>query len=64
MSSFNDEVFFMCPYCGEQISMLFEYFSGAQEYIEDCEVCCAPIKVKYKINENEVELINVQRLDD
>jgi len=44
MSSFNDEVFFMCPYCGEQISMLFEAFSGAQEYIEDCEVCCSPIK--------------------
>ena len=54
----------MCPYCGETISMLFESYSGAQEYIEDCEVCCCPIKVKYKVQNNEVELINVQRLDD
>ena len=64
MTSFNQEIFFICPYCGEQISMLFESFSGAQEYIEDCEVCCAPIKVNYKTNGHEVELVNVQRLDE
>ena len=44
--------------------MLFENFSGSQEYIEDCEVCCSPIKVNYKIEHEEVELINVQRLDE
>ena len=44
--------------------MLFEKFSGSQEYIEDCEVCCAPIKVSYRIFNGEVELENVSRLDD
>ena len=44
--------------------MLFEYFSGAQEYIEDCEVCCSPIKVNYRVSGNEVELVSVRRLDE
>lgn len=64
MTDFNQETFFFCPYCGEQISMLFESFSGAQEYIEDCEVCCSPIKVNYTINDGEVVLNSVNRLDD
>ncbi len=41
------EHFFSCPFCMEQISMLVEVFSGDQSYIEDCEVCCNPIKIKY-----------------
>jgi hypothetical protein len=64
MASFNEEVFFMCPYCGENVSMLFELLCGPQEYIEDCEVCCSPIKVNYNITNREIEIINVQRLDD
>ena len=64
MTSFNEEVFFYCPYCGEKVSMLFECFSGAQEYIEDCEVCCAPIKINYVVNNQTIELVTVQRLDD
>lgn len=64
MTQFNQEVFFLCPYCGENISMLFEQFSGTQEYIEDCEVCCSPIKVHYSVISGEVVLNNVQRLDD
>jgi len=34
------EHYFSCPYCGEQVSMLIEVYSGNQSYIEDCEVCC------------------------
>lgn len=32
-----------CPYCGELIEVLVEALDLAQEYIEDCQVCCRPI---------------------
>lgn len=40
-----EEVFFTCPHCWQQISMLVDP-SVSQEYIEDCEVCCNPIELQ------------------
>ncbi len=37
------EVTIECPYCGESIDVLVEVIEEAQEYIEDCQVCCRPI---------------------
>ena len=34
-----------CPYCGQLIDLLVDCSLGMQEYIEDCSVCCRPIKV-------------------
>ena len=32
-----------CPYCGEQNEVSLDPGSGsAQEYVEDCQVCCRP----------------------
>ena len=39
---------FTCPYCWEDISMILEPRSEEQVYIEDCEVCCRPIEVRYR----------------
>ena len=39
------EHFFQCPYCWEEVSMLMDPSISKQTYIEDCEVCCNPIKV-------------------
>jgi transcription elongation factor Elf1 len=47
------EYFFACPYCGERISMVLDT-SVAQTYIEDCEVCCRPIEVRYTVEDDEV----------
>lgn len=57
----ENEIFFQCPYCFESISMLVELYYGTQEYIEDCQVCCSPIKIIYKVKNEEVELISVER---
>jgi transcription elongation factor Elf1 len=43
-----EEHFFQCPYCWQQISMLLDLTSGAQAYVEDCEICCHPIAVSYE----------------
>ncbi len=57
----EEEVYFQCPHCFESISMVFESLYGDQRYIEDCEVCCSPIEVHYKVVDGEVELISVER---
>jgi hypothetical protein len=49
-----EEHFFTCPYCWEQISMLLDFSSGGQAYIEDCEVCCNPISVNYEVDDGNL----------
>jgi len=44
------EQFFRCPYCGEQISMVLDISVRSQTYIEDCEVCCRPIHIRYVVH--------------
>lgn len=41
------EHFFTCPHCWEQISMVLDTSVKEQTYVEDCEVCCRPIQVRY-----------------
>jgi len=38
-----------CPYCGEQISLMIDCSAGSQETIEDCQVCCRPIRLLVRI---------------
>ena len=52
-----EEYFFQCPYCWEQISMLFDSSIKHQIYIEDCEVCCNPIEIKVSFQKGD--LINI-----
>jgi hypothetical protein len=36
-----------CPYCGEVNAIVLDPGSGGdQEYVEDCQVCCRPWKVR------------------
>jgi transcription elongation factor Elf1 len=42
------EHFFVCPRCGERISLLLDLSVAEQEYIEDCEVCCCPLEISYR----------------
>ena len=48
------EHFFVCPYCGERISMVLDTSVDGQTYVEDCEVCCQPLEVHYTVKEGEV----------
>ena len=49
-----NEHFFSCPYCWENISMLLDPYMEGDDYIEDCQVCCRPIVVSFKIVDDEV----------
>jgi hypothetical protein len=46
------EHYFLCPYCGEQISMVLDLSVRRQSYVEDCEVCCNPIEISYSVEED------------
>jgi hypothetical protein len=36
-----------CPCCGEEIELAIDPGGGSlQEYVEDCEVCCRPMRLK------------------
>jgi hypothetical protein len=48
------EYFFACPYCWEHISMVLDTSVTRQIYVEDCEVCCHPIQVRYTVEDGEV----------
>lgn len=34
----------VCPYCAELIEIVVDASIPEQDYIEDCEVCCRPIR--------------------
>jgi len=48
------EHFFQCPHCGEQISVILDLAAPEQAYVEDCEVCCRPIEIRYTVEEGEI----------
>ena len=40
-----DTALISCPYCGEQIELLIDPSIAEQDYVEDCSVCCRPIRL-------------------
>ena len=57
------EHFFQCPHCWETISMLFDTSINNQDYIEDCEVCCNPIKINAVFNNSELISLNAASIE-
>ncbi len=55
------EYFFNCPYCFEEISMLVDTSISAQEYIEDCEVCCNPILLTVESRYGAIQRLEAER---
>ena len=46
-SHMDTEAEVSCPYCGEEIEIAIDPSGGsAQEYVQDCEVCCRPWRVQ------------------
>ena len=42
-----------CPYCGEQIEVVVDCSVPAQEYVEDCPVCCQPMLLTVHVEHGE-----------
>ncbi len=57
------EQFFACPYCGQTVSMILDLSARQQRYIEDCEVCCRPIEIRFRVEHDEVASFSAERTD-
>ncbi|MCC4213557.1 CPXCG motif-containing cysteine-rich protein [Leeuwenhoekiella parthenopeia] len=58
-----EEHFFQCPYCWEEISMLLDTSVSYQVYVEDCEVCCNPIELSVRYEEQELTAFQANSIE-
>ncbi|MBN6151311.1 CPXCG motif-containing cysteine-rich protein [Xanthomonas sp. AmX2] len=52
MSAMQPFVDIQCPYCGEWIDLALDPSAGAQQYVEDCQVCCKPMLIAVSWDED------------
>lgn len=55
----------VCPYCWQAYEISVDCSTGAREYVEDCEVCCHPIRVRLRLEETGALLgVETEREND
>jgi hypothetical protein len=60
----DTEATVICPYCSEAVTIALDVGGGAaQEYVEDCEVCCRPWQVSVVFRGGEAS-VSVRALDE
>jgi hypothetical protein len=53
-----------CPYCGEISEIGLDPGSGAeQEYVEDCQVCCQPWRVRVRYDASGAAQVAIEPED-
>ena len=58
----DSEMDVVCPFCGESVTITLDPGGGAeQEYVEDCEVCCRPWKVKVHYDETGAADVSLEQ---
>lgn len=53
-----------CPYCGEENTLLIDPSLDEQDYVEDCQVCCQPMRVRAWLDAGEVVTVEATREND
>lgn len=53
-----------CPYCGEPIELITDASAGDQDYIEDCAVCCRPMRVRVWVDVDGEAHLAIAHEDD
>jgi hypothetical protein len=61
----DTEATVICPYCNESVELAIDPGSGsAQEYVEDCEICCQPWRVEVVYDTEGLAEVTVTALDE
>ena len=55
------EVEVECPFCGETFTTHADPSEEHQDYIEDCQICCRPIRFSVKCSDDGVDSVEVER---
>ena len=50
----EDDFTFQCPYCWQPTAIQVELIHGNQQFVEDCQVCCNPIEISFRVRNGEV----------
>lgn len=53
-----------CPYCGAAFTALIDSSEGEAVYIQDCEVCCHPIRFELSLDASGETGVTVYREED
>jgi hypothetical protein len=54
-----------CPHCGASVEIRLDPGGGAaQQYVEDCEVCCRPWQVHVRYGIDGAATVEVNALDE
>ncbi|MDY6891497.1 MAG: CPXCG motif-containing cysteine-rich protein [Pseudomonadota bacterium] len=56
-----ENVDLLCPWCSAPITLEIEVMASEQEYTEDCPVCCSPILVQVRLDEQDRPSVRVER---
>ncbi|MBA3707926.1 MAG: CPXCG motif-containing cysteine-rich protein [Planctomycetes bacterium] len=43
-----------CPHCGERIAIAIDLSGEDQDDVQDCTVCCSPIRVTYSVEDGRL----------
>jgi hypothetical protein len=41
-----------CPYCGEAFDSQADASAGSCIYVEDCQICCQPIEMELRVDDD------------
>jgi hypothetical protein len=54
-----------CPYCSARFQVRVDCSAGADDYYEDCEKCCSPIRITTVVDDdNKLVSIDARREDE
>jgi hypothetical protein len=51
----EEEHSFPCPFCWQTITILLDMSVSQQDMVQDCEVCCRPMRIVYSVRDGELE---------
>jgi len=51
-------VLLQCPNCWEQVEIVVDCSVEAQEYVEDCDVCCSPMVIS--VTSTDADTVEVE----
>jgi hypothetical protein len=53
-----------CPYCGEPFETSADVSAGPSKYVEDCQICCQPIEMELRVDDEGAFLELITRRGD
>ena len=53
-----------CPCCGEAVEVELDAGDAGQELVEDCAVCCRPMRLRVDLDADGAPYASARREDD